>query len=98
MIYSTYDRGDLVRCQGIFKDSTGATIDPGQVKFKVKDPVGNTSEYIYGVDGSLARIAPGVYHADINAAISGNWFYRFEATGSGQSAGEARFFVRASNF
>lgn len=95
---NTYDRGDLVRCKGTFKDSSGVAIDPGVVRFKVKSPAGTTTEYVYGDDGELVRVSVGVYQADINASLSGNWFYRFESEGVGQSAAETKFFVKASNF
>jgi hypothetical protein len=93
-----YDKGDLVRCTGLFTDDDGVAQDPSEVYFKVKDPAGETTTYQYGVDGDLKKSATGSYYIDIDADTSGIWSYRFYSTGSGQAADEEKFTVRRSEF
>ena len=95
---NTHDVGDLVRCSGAFTTSAGAATDPAAVFFKYKDPSGNIATLQYTVDAELVKDSTGNYHVDVDADESGTWYYRFYGTGSGQSAGEAKFKVQASEF
>jgi hypothetical protein len=77
----------------------GAAIDPTVVKFKVKNPNTNViTEYTYGTDAELVKDSTGNYHVDVSALVSGYWYYRFFATGTGESAEEHYFEVRESQF
>jgi hypothetical protein len=95
-----YDKGDLVRCRGTFRDpETGdALVDPSTVTFKVKDPSDTLIEYVYGVDAQLVKEAVGRYRVDVDASAAGTWVYRFESTGTYQAADEGKFTVEASGF
>lgn len=87
---STYDKGDLVRLQGVFTSSTGGLINPTSVKLFVEDPAGTVTTY-----ASLTHETDGYYYRDILVASSGLWEYRFTSTGTGQASQEAYFIVRA---
>ena len=93
---NAYDTGDLVRCTGTFTDAAGAAVDPTTVAFKVKDPSANTTTYTYGVDAELVQQAAGIYYLDVSIDETGDWWYRFESTGTGQAGGEDNFYVRPS--
>lgn len=94
----TFDLGDLVRCQGTFKNIAGASVDPATVSFKAKDPVGTVITYVFGTDAQLVRDSSGLFHVDVDANKPGTWFYRFFSTGSSQAASEGQFVVQRSQF
>lgn len=93
-----YDIGDVVHCVGTFADRDGQAVDPTTVTFKVRDPTGAITTYVYGTDAQLVKAGVGNYYADVEATASGEWFYRFYSTGNGQAAGETRFGVSESAF
>lgn len=95
---NAYDVGDLVRCTGTFTDADGTATDPDTVVFKVKDPSANTTSYTYDTDAEVIKSATGVYYVDVDLDEAGTWWYRFEATGAGQSAAEDNFYARQSQF
>jgi hypothetical protein len=95
---NTYDVVDLVRASATFADADGNAIDPGTVTLKVKAPAGTVTTLVYVTDVALVRDSQGAYHADINVTAAGSWWFRWEASGTGQSAGESWFNVRTSRF
>lgn len=94
----TFTVGDLVVCSASFVDDDGEAIDPSEVGFKVKDPSGNVTSYVYGDDIELVNDGTGEYHVDVNADEAGTWNYRFYSTGTGQAAEESTFTVETSQF
>jgi hypothetical protein len=93
-----YDKGDLVRCSGTFKDSSNELIDPTVVKFDFTAPGEDAVTYTYATDLQLVKDSTGLYHVDVDAAMAGTWFYRFYSTGTGQAADEGSFVVKRGNF
>ena len=94
-----YTKGALVRISAAFTNTAGSAFDPeGTITGKFENPSGNETAYVYGVDGELVKDSTGNYHFDISITAIGTWHYRFEATGAGQSADEALFFVQQSVF
>lgn len=96
----SYDKGDVVRVEGKFfdPDNPDRLVDPSGVVFKYKTPAGVTTTLTYGVDGGLVKQSIGVYYVDLNLAASGEWYTRWEASGSYQGAQEGRLIASASNF
>lgn len=95
--YNTYDQGDLVRVRANkFTDADGVAIDPATVKVSVKTPAGTVTTLVYGTDAAVVRTATGQYELGVDANASGFWHYRWFSTGTGQAAGEKRFYVRAA--
>ena len=95
---NNYDKGDLIRVTGTFTDSDGAAQDPTAVLCKYTDPGDNTTTLTYGVDAELVKSAVGIYYVDVDADESGDWWYRFYSTGTGQAAAEGFFRVEESKF
>jgi hypothetical protein len=93
---NSYDLGDLVRVTGAFKDAAGEPIDPTAVSFKLRDPTGAVTTFVYGVAPALVKDSTGHYHIDVSASMSGTWRYRWESTGAGQAAEEGAFVVAPS--
>lgn len=94
---NVYQVGDDVRCTGTFEDSDDVAIDPTAVFFLYKDPSGNVTTLEYLVDAAVVKDSTGVYHVDVDADESGDWWYRFHSTGTGKAAGEKRFRVETSS-
>ncbi len=96
---NTYDKGDLVQLTAAFTDKAGAAFDPSTVTFKLKDPTGEVTTYVYGTDAELVKDETGKYHVDVAADLSGDYHYRFQGSGLiGKSAAENTFRIRASLF
>ena len=95
---NNYDRGDLIRCSGVFTDAAGSAQDPDVVIFKFTDPSGTTTTYTYNAEAELVKDSVGNYHVDVNADATGLWRTRWEATGTGQAADESAFRVAESQF
>ena len=95
-----YTKGQLVRVKATFTDTQagGVPADPSVVRAKYIDPAGNITSLLYGTDTALVREDTGVYHVDIDANLNGDWFYRFESSGTGQAANESYFSVDSSRF
>lgn len=93
----TFDKGDLVRVTGAFKNSAGSLIDPTGVVFKYKNGAsGTVTTLTYPTDVALVKDSTGNYHVDINASAEGVWYWRWESTGMGQAAGEGEFFAKSA--
>ena len=94
---NTYDVGDLARVTGTFTNSAGTAVDPTVVKLSYKDPSENITTLTYGTDASVIKSATGVYYCDVSIDEAGVWWFRWWATGTGQSASESWFDVRKQN-
>ena len=95
---NSYDVGALVRCSAAFTTLAGVAIDPTVVKFKYRTRDGTATTLTYGTDAALVKDSVGNYHVDVSVTASGDWLYRFESTGTGQTAGENMFLARESEF
>jgi hypothetical protein len=92
---NVYAKDSLVRVSSEFTVSNVDT-DPSTVKCFYKDPNNAVTTLTYGTDIAVVKDATGKYHVDIFANIAGNWWYRFEATGSVIAANEAEFIISLS--
>jgi len=93
-----YDKGDVVVVSAAFTDRNGTLIDPATVTFKIKDPSGTTTAYIFGTNGELVKDSVGNYHVDVPVSLEGTWQYRYESTGTGQAAEEGQFKIKRGFF
>ena len=93
---NSYDIGDGVRLKATFTLSSVNT-DPTAVKLKVKDPSGNIDIYTYAL-AQITKSAVGKYYKDIFVDESGEWFYRYEGTGTIEAADERKFIAEVSEF
>jgi hypothetical protein len=89
---NVYQKGDLVRIDGLFTNLAGAPQDPSTVSLKVTKPSGTTTTEAYN-PGNIVKDATGTYHLDVNANEAGRWFYSWISTGTGQAAENGEFLV-----
>lgn len=90
--------GDLVRVTGTLATAGGARVDPATVTVKVRAPSGTVTTHRYNQDPFPLRVEAGVYYVDVTPNAAGEWYYRFESTGTGQAADEGKFVVAESQF
>ena len=90
-----YDRGDIVRLTATFTDLSGSPSDPSAIVLRIKQP--DTSIVVHNFPGDISKSATGVYFYDLPINESGDYFYRYESTGTVQAAGESLFHVYKSN-
>ena len=99
MSINTYTKGQLVPVTGLFEEADGDDVDPSTVTLRVLSPSGINTVYIYGGSpDTIDKDSVGNYHVDINANEIGDWFYKWESTGSGQAAQEGQFMVQPDHF
>ncbi|MGD9879036.1 MAG: hypothetical protein AB7E70_20935 [Hyphomicrobiaceae bacterium] len=99
-IPNIYDKGDLVKLSTspAFKDADGEAADPTAVTFRIMEPDGTETTYVYGTDAELVKAGTGDYYVHWTCAKEGRHSYRFEGTGTVTAAGEQVFDVRDSAF
>lgn len=90
---NTYHQGNIIRVTGTWTDVDGDPLDPTVVRFEMQNPAGTVTSYVYGTDIQLVKASAGVYYVDIDASISGIWYYRFYSTGVGQAGRRSNFLV-----
>jgi hypothetical protein len=91
-----YDQGDSVTLTCTFTNSAGTNTDPTEVILRVKDASGNVDVYTYTL-AEITQSATGIYTKAITLDESGDWFYRWEATGDVIAAVEGAIYVKTSN-
>ena len=85
-----YVQGDLVRVSASFEDENGAASDPSGVKLDYKIGRAAKVTLTHGTDAELVKDSTGNYHADIDTSdSSGILYYRWYATGTGQTSEQA---------
>ena len=81
---NSYPAGSSVKCRALFYSDVDRTTaaDPTSVIFRFRDPDGNLTTHMYGVDGALIKSATGDYYDLVATDESGVWQYEFEGTGA----------------
>lgn len=102
MAITSYDRGDLSRISATFTNASAVATDPTEVVLRVKPPTATAVVYRWPTPGSgesaIIRDSAGAFHVDVSITEAGYWPYRWEATGSVQTADEAMMYARKSEF
>lgn len=93
---NVYQKGDLVRVTGVFKDIAGTLIDPSTVQLKVTKPDGTTTTYAFNGSPAVSKDSTGNYHVDASIDQVGRWYYTWISTGTGQAAENGEFMVEAT--
>lgn len=93
---NVYQKGDLARISGVFKNAAGVATDPTTVSFKYVKPSGIIVSLAYPADAAVVRNSAGDFYVDISVNEPGTWFYRFIGTGAVQVVEEGQFGVEAS--
>jgi hypothetical protein len=98
---AVYDIGDRVKVYTStpFTDSDGVIVDPDIVTFRIKEPDGTVTPYVYDDDPEVVKDGVGIYYILVNVDAHGNWYYRIEGTDAGlnyMGADEGNFTARVS--
>lgn len=82
MTTKSFHIGDLRSLSVAFTDKLSAPFDPDTVTFKMTEPDGITTTFVYLTDAELVKDSVGNYHVDWTFAKSGRHFLRWEGTGA----------------
>jgi hypothetical protein len=76
-----YDLGETVRITATFRDAQNGNIllDPEQVQFLLRNPLGEVYAFTYGVHPELLRESEGVYYVDLQLDYPRTYWYRWLA-------------------
>lgn len=92
-----YVIGDGFRLKATFTVDDVVT-DPTTVTFKLKDPDGLITTYVYGVNAEVVKVSTGIYYIDVTVSKALTWFYRIVGTGAVIAATEGTFVGLQSQF
>lgn len=95
---TAYDKGDVLRVQGVYTNAAGTAIDPSVPMFSVKTPAGTVTTYTYPTDAQLVRLSAGTYYLDVRFTLSGYWTVRMHSSGTGEASEEREYVVKQSAF
>ena len=88
-----------LRLTATFQDDSGAAVDPDTVVIRTYSPSGVATTYTLGEDDEVQMLEAGYYSADITHDEAGRWHFRWQSTGTGETAvQEGDFLVQASAF
>ena len=88
------DLHDKCRLTVTFKNLVGSETDPSAISFKMLEPDGTVTTYVYSVDAELVKSSTGVYYVDYDPDQAGRHLYRFIGTGTVAQTVESEFWVR----
>lgn len=94
-----YDVGDSLKIRTTTPFQvveSGVLVDPANVTFTVRDPLGVRTDYVYGVAAGVVREAAGDYSFVVRPDCAGNWRFAVAGTasdGTALSAAEGNFEV-----
>lgn len=97
MAVNQYLRGRVVRVTGTVVNENGTPVNPTTMTFKVKNPAGTTTTYVYGTDSQVVRPSTGNFYVDVTASAEGRYQYRWESTAP-NGADEGEFRCDGGNF
>lgn len=76
----------------------GVPTDPTTVTYKLQDPEGVTTTYVFGVDAEVTNPSVGVYLLETPACtIPGTWLYEIVGTGAVVATGQGDFTILQSS-
>lgn len=88
-----HDIGDRIEVTAVFTDIEGDAMNPSDVKFILRSPAGELTEYEDDAE-EMAHPETGTFVMSIDPDESGLWRYRWEGTGAVVAAEEGMFYVR----
>lgn len=88
-----YDPGDVVRVTAAFTVGGTAT-DPTAVTFRLREPDGTATEYVYGTDAELEKPSTGNYRVDWPVDQEGWHYFSFTGTGDAPAMEQGEFYSR----
>ena len=90
MAVPAYDLGDTRRLSAAFTVSSAAT-DPTTLTFKMREPDGTVTTYVWETDAELVKDSTGNFHVDWLLAKVGKHYYRWIGTGAAAEADTGEF-------
>ena len=98
MSTSLFVIGEVARITLLLTNTTGAVVDPGALRLKVRHPVtAVVTTYAYG-GGVVIKDSIGNYHADVALPAAGQWAWRWESDAPNAGATEGSLSVSPSIF
>jgi hypothetical protein len=89
--------GATLNIAGNFTDTDGFAVDPAVVRFRLMDPDGTETTFIYPTN--ITRSAIGKYSVATTPNMGGRWFYRWEiSAGTTTLTPEGEFVIQSSPF
>ena len=93
-----YDIGRTIRFGMTLTDINDNPADPGTLTFRIKDPSGAVTSFVWQTDAELVRSAQGEFYIDYQVGADGPHRYRWESAGSVPAVREHGFYGRAGAF
>lgn len=90
----TFDIGDMQSLKIAFTDEAGNAADPTGVTFKMREPDGVETTYIYGADAELVKESVGNYQVGWTFNKSGRHIFRFAGAGAVAAAEQNEVYIR----
>ena len=91
-------KGVVLHCEAAFVTSAGTATDPATIKFAYQAAaIGTTTTLTYPTSAALVKKSTGTFYVDIDTGeTSGEYDWRWFATGTGQAAEQGTFYVRST--
>lgn len=77
-----------------FTDENDVATDPGVVRFKMREPDGTVTNYLYGTDSQVVKDSTGVYHVVWSFDQYGRHFVKWNGSGTLDASVDDEFFAR----
>ena len=95
---NSFFSGDTIRFQVTFTVGSTNTDPSTSVTFRIKNPNGVVTSYIYGTDADLITSATGIYYINLALTLTGEYNFRWEGAGStAPGVSEGRIRINKSN-
>lgn len=94
---ANFPYGTMVELKAVLTNPAGAAYDPTTVTFKVKNPAGTVSTYVYLTDPEVVKEATGVYSMYQVCESHGPWYWQVRTTGP-VGARQSQFGIEGSDF
>ena len=91
---NTYEYGNEIIIDVVFRDQSDALYDPSEVKVSVRNPSGTVTTYVYGTDPEVIKDDTGTYHMDVYGNEIGVWYYRWYTEDADKASNEEFFKVK----
>ena len=74
--------GQTYKFPATFRTAAGVLTDPTTVTFRIRDPAGTETAYVYGVGTDVVRASVGSFYVIRQLTTAGEWRCRAEGTGT----------------
>ncbi len=91
-----YQQGNPVTLEATFLDGSMPE-DPAGVEFRVRNPDGSLSVYVYGVDAQVTRVSAGVYDCALGVPVDAGQYHYEGVSSDPDSTLPGEFFVIPSS-